>query len=92
MSGSRETVEEIERNHIMCARRVAEYWRRQAVKVELAGDPTKGPQIELAPNGLPRGYQGEDAIRLRGRKGQSDASRMSRASMCSRARVRRQII
>src|SRR5262249_51751678 len=45
MSGSRETVEEIERNNVMCARRVAEYWRRQAVKVELAGDQRRGHKL-----------------------------------------------
>jgi len=65
MSGSHETVEEIERHNVMCARRVAEYWHRQAVQVEITGDPTKGPQMKLGPNGLPRSYQGEDAIRLR---------------------------
>jgi hypothetical protein len=67
MSDDYETVEDIERHNVGIARRIVEYWRRQGVKIELNGDPTKELRV-LGPGGLPRGYRGQDAIRAnRGR-------------------------
>ena len=56
-----DTFEAIERHNVLIARRIAEYWRRQGIKTS----PTKGPQVKLGPTGLPPGYRGEDAMRLR---------------------------
>jgi hypothetical protein len=61
---SDDTIEEIERHNLKCARRIVEYWRKQGVSIELADDPTKALRTVVEPNGLPRGYVGEDAIRL----------------------------
>src|ERR1051325_1625640 len=58
-----DTFEAIERHNVLIARRIAEYWRRQGIKTS----PTKGPQVKLGPTGLPPGYRGEDAMRLRPR-------------------------
>ena len=59
-----DTVEEIERHNVLCARRIVEYWRKQGVRIELPDDPTKALRTVVGPNGLPRGYPGEDAIKL----------------------------
>ena len=48
-----------------CARGVlVEYWLKQGVRIELPNDPTKALRTVVGPNGLPRGYAGEDAIKL----------------------------
>jgi hypothetical protein len=60
-----ESVEEIERHNVKVARMLADYWRKQGVEIQLVRDPTKGVRLDLGPNGLPRGYRGEDAIRLK---------------------------
>jgi hypothetical protein len=60
-----ETLEEIERHNVGIARRIVEYWRRQGVEISLTDDPTKELRFILDPGGLPRGYRGEDAIRLK---------------------------
>jgi len=62
---SDDTIEEIERHNLKCARRIVEYWGKQGVSIELADDPTKALRTVVGPNGLPRGYAGEDAIRAR---------------------------
>jgi len=64
---SDDTIEEIERHNLKCARRIVEYWLKQGVSIELAVHPTKALQTVVGPNGLPRGYAGEDAIRTRRR-------------------------
>ena len=64
---SDDTIEEIERHNVKCARRIVEYWRKQGVSIELADDPTKALRTVVGANGLPRGYAGEDAIRKRRR-------------------------
>ena len=63
MSDNADTLEAIERHNVQIARRVVEYWRRQGVEIRLPGDPTKDLRFALGPNGLPRGYDGKDAIR-----------------------------
>ena len=65
MTDDYETLEEIERRNVGIARRIVEYWRRQAVEISLTGDPTKELRSTLGPGGLPRGYRGEDAIGLK---------------------------
>jgi len=62
-----DTLEEIERHNVLCARRIVEYWLKQGVRIELPDDPTKALRTVVGPNGLPRGYAGEDAIRTRRR-------------------------
>src|SRR5438477_10683814 len=62
-----DTLEEIERHNVLCARGIVEYWRKQGVRIELPDDPTKALRTVVGPNGLPRGYAGEDAIRTRRR-------------------------
>ena len=57
-----ESIEEIERHNVRIARRIVEYWRRQGVKIELPGDPTKELRSILGPGALPRGYSGADSI------------------------------
>src|SRR5205807_9994736 len=64
---SDDTIEEIERHNVLCARRIVEYWLKQGVRIELPNDPTKALRTVVGPNGLPRGYAGEDAIRTRRR-------------------------
>jgi hypothetical protein len=64
MSDHADTVEAIERHNVQIARRIVEYWRHQGVEIRLTGDPTKEPRSVLGPNGLPRAYEGEDAIRV----------------------------
>ena len=41
---------------------LAAYWRRQGVEIGPNGDPTKALRAKLGPNGLRRGYRGDDAI------------------------------
>ena len=65
MTDDYETLEDIERHNVQIARRIVEYWRRQGIKIELSGDPTKELRSILGPDGLPRGYQGVDAIGLK---------------------------
>src|SRR5205085_10418672 len=62
-----DTLEEIERHNVLCALRIVEYWLKQGVRIELPNDPTKALRTVVGPNGLPRGYAGEDAIRTRRR-------------------------
>ena len=57
-----DTIEEIERHNVLCAPRIVEYW--QGVRIELPNDPTNALRTVVGPNGLPRGYAGEDAIKL----------------------------
>jgi hypothetical protein len=57
-----ETVADIERHNVKGARMLAAYWRRQGVEIGPNGDPTKALRAKLGPNGLPRGYRGDDAI------------------------------
>ncbi len=38
---SDDTIEEIERHNVLCARRIVEYWLKQGVRIELPNDPTK---------------------------------------------------
>jgi hypothetical protein len=64
MSDHADTIEAIERHNVQIARRIVEYWRQQGVEI---GDPTKELRSVLGPNGLPRGYQGEDALKLSSR-------------------------
>jgi hypothetical protein len=61
------TLEEIEQNNVLCWRRFREYWRQQGVNVDVT-DPTKPITGSGFVAGLPRGYRGEDAIRVRGLK------------------------
>jgi hypothetical protein len=56
------SLEEIERHNVRMARLIRDYWAKQGVKIELAGDPIKELHSVLGPGGLPRGYQGQDAI------------------------------
>ena len=63
MSDDYETIEQIERHNVLCARRIVEYRRKQGVRIELPNDPTKALRTVVGPNGSPRGYAGEDAIR-----------------------------
>ena len=67
MTDDYETLEEIERHNVGIARRIVDYWQRQGIKIELSGHPTKEPRSILGLGGLPRGYRGEDAIRLKKR-------------------------
>ena len=67
MSDDYEMIEEIERHNVLCARCILEYWLKQGVGIELPDDPTKALQTVVGPNGLPRGYAGEDALRTRRR-------------------------
>jgi hypothetical protein len=60
-----DTAAEIERHNVKVARILADYWRKRAVEIQLVRDPTKGVRLDLGPNGLPRGYRGEDAIHLK---------------------------
>jgi hypothetical protein len=62
------TIEEIERHNILCWERFREYWRKQGVSVDVT-DPTKPITTSGFVAGLPRGYQGEDAIRVKRPKG-----------------------
>ena len=62
-----DTLEEIERHNVLCARRIVEYWAKQGVRISSMGDPTKDLRTVVGPNGLPLGYAGEDAIRTRRR-------------------------
>ena len=57
-----ETVAEIELHNVKVARMLVDYWRRQGVEIGANVDPTKALRAKLGPNGLPRGYRGEDAI------------------------------
>ena len=63
-----DTIEEIEGHNVRIARRIADYWRKQGVEIELVRDATKGAVIEFGPGGLPAGYKGHDAIPV-GRRG-----------------------
>jgi hypothetical protein len=58
----RETIAEIELHNVKVARMLVDYWRRQGVEIGPNVDPTKELRAKLEPNGLPRGYRGEDAI------------------------------
>ena len=57
-----ETVAEIELHNVKVARMSVDYWRRQGFEIAPNVDPTKALRAKLGPNGLPRGYPGEDAI------------------------------
>jgi len=57
-----ESVAEIELHNVKIARMLVDYWRRQGVEIGPDVDPTKELRAKLGPNGLPRGYRGEDAI------------------------------
>ena len=57
------TVEEVERHNIVCWQRFREYWRRQGINITVT-DPTKPIMAMGFVAGLPRGYRGEDAIRV----------------------------
>ena len=59
-----DTVADIERHNVMCWQRFREYWRKQGVRIEVA-DPTKPITATGFVAGLPRGYRGEDAIRVK---------------------------
>ena len=61
------TLQEIEQHNVLCGRRFREYWRQQGVNVDVI-DPTKPITGSGFVAGLPRGYRGEDAIRVRGGK------------------------
>ena len=61
------TIEEIEQHNVLCWQRFREYWRKQGVDVDVT-DPTKPITVSGFVAGLPRGYRGEDAIRVRGSK------------------------
>jgi len=58
------TVMEIERHNIICWQRFREYWRKQGVNIDVT-DPTKPITATDFVAGLPRGYRGEDAIRVK---------------------------
>jgi len=62
-----DTIAEIERHNAMCWESFREYWRKQGVKIKIT-DPTKPITVTGFVAGLPRGYHGEDAIRVRGGK------------------------
>jgi len=57
-------VEEIERHNVLCWRRFREYWRKQGVNIDVT-DPTKPITATDFVAGLPRGYRGDDAIRVK---------------------------
>ena len=59
-----DTIEDIERHNVMCWERFREYWRKQGVRIEVT-DPTKPIAATGFVAGLPRGYHGEDAIRVK---------------------------
>ena len=48
--------------NVKVARMLVDYWRRQGVEIGPNGDPTKALRAKLGPNGLRRGYRGDDAI------------------------------
>jgi hypothetical protein len=47
MSDNADTFEAIERHNVMITRRIAEYWRRQGIKIS----PTMEPEVKLGPTG-----------------------------------------
>jgi len=47
-----------------CAALINRYWARQGIVIELANDQGTPLRSNLQPNGLPRGYSGEDAISI----------------------------
>lgn len=67
MSDHADTIEAMERHNFQIARRIVEYWRQQGVEIRLTGDPTKELRSVLGASGLPRGYDGEDAIKVTSR-------------------------
>jgi hypothetical protein len=58
------TVEEIERHNLLCWQRFCEYWRKQGITITVT-DSTKPIIATGFVAGLPRGYRGEDAIRVK---------------------------
>jgi hypothetical protein len=63
-----ETPAAIELRNIRTARLIREYWKARSVELAIADDPGKGPRFDLGPNGLPRGYKGEEALPLKTRR------------------------
>jgi len=63
-----ETPAAIERRNWRTARLIQQYWKSRGVDLGIADDPSKGPRFDLGPNGLPRGYKGEDALPLKTRR------------------------
>jgi hypothetical protein len=53
-----------EQHNVLCWRRFREYWRKQGVDVDVT-DPTKPITVSGFAAGLPRGYRGGDAIRVK---------------------------
>ena len=64
MSGSDETLKDIERHNVMCWERFRTYWQKQGVTIAVT-DATKPITATGFVAGLPRGYRGEDAIRVK---------------------------
>jgi len=58
-----DNIEEIERHNVLCARRIVDTGLRKAPGSNCPMIPTKALRTVVGPNGLPRGYAGEDAIR-----------------------------
>jgi hypothetical protein len=58
------SLQEIERHNVMCWERFREYWRKQGINITVT-DPTKPITATGFVAGLPRGYRGEDAIRVK---------------------------
>jgi len=50
-----------------CAALVSRYWARQGIVIELAEGRGTPLRSNLQPNGLPRGYSGQDAIPITAR-------------------------
>ena len=50
-----------------CAALINRYWARQGIVIELAGGRGTPLRSNLQPNGLPRGYSGQDAISITAR-------------------------
>jgi len=58
----------IERRNMRTNQAIRKYWKSRGVELPLADDPSKARRFDLGPNGLPRGYKGEDALPLKTRR------------------------
>ena len=67
MAHPEETPVITERRNMRTNRVIREYWNDRGVELAIA-DTSKGPQFDLGPNALPRGYTGEDALPLTTRR------------------------